>query len=84
MQDGTVASGSELKTLTRLALWARSLGGRVSSKDLGEVTAADFLIGVDAAFPPAFEYFQITRCRPLTNQAHPLLDKLTLHCDFPG
>lgn len=78
-----MASGSELKTVTRLALCARSLGGSVSSNDFGELMAADFFIGVDAVFPPSLEYFQITSWRPLTNHAHPLLDKLTLHCDFP-
>lgn len=84
MHDGTL-SGSEEKTATRSDLCARSLGGRVNSWDFGEETAIDFLEGVIVELTPVgFEYFQMTSCRPHTNQAQPSLDSATLHSVFPA
>lgn len=83
MHDGTL-SGSEEKTATRSDLWARSLGGKVNSWHFGEETAIDFLEGVIAKLTLVdFENFQMTNCRPHTNQAQPSLDSVTLHSVFP-
>lgn len=84
IQEGTL-SGSEQKTATRSDLWAKSLGGRVSSCDLGDEMEMDFLEGVEVVVAlVVLGYFQMTSWRPHTNQAHPSFDNVTLHSVFPG
>lgn len=73
MHDGTCALSGK-KTVTRCARWARSLGGRVSSRH--------WLPGAHRPCP-SWRYCQTKSRRPHTNQAQPDVQSRTLTVEDP-